>query len=598
MNFSIFLFLIGILGFISMLTLVLTKNNKWSELLLKLLKLKNNFFLSILKDRYYMGSFFSILFICYISYNYNYLESLIIYVKMFFFTIGYFLVSYIQIFVIPLYIICFFKFFNVEINNHTIKFIIIKLVTILLIRWYLFIFLGLPYITNILFLDIDLLSLFDFSRFISKGMKGLDFFIKPWLPNISTNGLESTRFNTIQSPLDEYESFIPNRNSNSPRASSVNRSVYFNSPSPSSHLSPVDVERLDSNRSLSPPVSPTMSPLFGSGSLNGSFVSSPAPLVNESPLPLALPSSPLFLDASPIPYIGSPIRSISPWFSEEYITSEWVSKGKYNPEHNTINSSVTEPKKSIICSVLPNFKPVSLYYIDPNSQQSFTIFHTTFINHYDVKSIYISEVNKYYDPVSSIWWDTVNKRWVDSRLMYSDNQDIVDYSGGKFFLRGSYSSYHLNQKLKLLEYGSSVEEKIKNLNAKNMLLLNTYEYISCNKFNATKQELDNHFLSLNEQRLKTFFLRIFKLDNVDDAHDVVIILQNRFMNDSNVREDIKYQTNSLILQILAQRTQIRVLENNIGIRYLNYSDKYHWIKPSESIIKNKISNTVYSLPSE
>ena len=251
------------------------------------------------------------------------------------------------------------------------------------------------------------MSLFDFSRFIPKGIKGLDFFIKPWLPNTSTNDLESTRFNTIQSPLDEYESFIPNRNSNSPRASfPVNQSVYLNFPSPSSHLSLVDVERLDYNRSLSPPVSPTMSPLFGSGSINGSFRGSPAPLVNESPLPLplplALPSSPLFLDASPIPYIGSPIRSISPWFSEEYITSEWVSKGKYNPEHNTINSNVTEPKKSIICSVLPNFKPVGLYYIDPNSQQSFTIFHTTFINHYDVKSIYIPEVNKYYDPVSSI----------------------------------------------------------------------------------------------------------------------------------------------------------------------------------------------------
>jgi hypothetical protein len=159
--------------------------------------------------------------------------------------------------------------------------------------------------------------------------------------------------------------------------------------------------------------------------------------------------------------------------------------------------------------------------------------------------------------------------------MYSDNQDIVDYSGGKFFVRGSYSSYHMNQKLKLLEYGSSVREKIKTLNAKNMLLLNTYEYISCNKFNATKQELDNHFLSLDEQKLKTFFLRIFKLGNVDDAHDVVIILQDRFMNNSNIREDIKYQTDSLILQILAQRTQIKVLENSIGIRYLSYSDKYN-----------------------
>jgi hypothetical protein len=40
------------------------------------------------------------------------------------------------------------------------------------------------------------------------------------------------------------------------------------------------------------------------------------------------------------------------------------------------------------------------------------------------------------------------------------------------------------------------------------------------------------------------------------------------------------------------------LENSIGIRYLSYSDKYNWIKPSESIIKDKISNTVYSLPSE
>ena len=158
--------------------------------------------------------------------------------------------------------------------------------------------------------------------------------------------------------------------------------------------------------------------------------------------------------------------------------------------------------------------------------------------------------------------------------MYTTDHDTVEYMVAKFTKKDSYSSYHLNQKLKLLEYGNLVQEKIKKINAKNVLLLNTLEYITPNKPNLTKQEIDEHFCSLDEQKLKTFFLRIYKSGSVDDVHDIVNIFNNVFLNNNNVPEGIKYQTRSLTLKLLAQRTQLREFENAIGTKYLNYSDKY------------------------
>ena len=107
-----------------------------------------------------------------------------------------------------------------------------------------------------------------------------------------------------------------------------------------------------------------------------------------------------------------------------------------------------------------------------------------------------------------------------------------------------------------------------------MLVLNTLEYISPNKLNLTQREIDEHFLSLNETKLKTFFLRIFKANYVDDVNVVVNNINDIYLNSMYVTDGVKYQTASLILQLLAQRTQIREYENIIGTKYLNYSDKY------------------------
>ncbi|MBW0569563.1 hypothetical protein O181_109278 [Austropuccinia psidii MF-1] len=208
------------------------------------------------------------------------------------------------------------------------------------------------------------------------------------------------------SPIDEHESLI--RNSNSLRSSSPvnNNNLYYNSPSPSSQLSIINPVIVGSPRSLSPPVSPTMSPLFGSISLNGSFTGSLSPALNLSPLPFS--STPALngslIELSPLPYLGSPVGSfsISLWFSDEYTTSELLRKGKFNPEYNTIESNKIESKKSLLCSVLPNFKPVGLYYIDPSSSRSFTFFNFIIINHFEAKSMYIPEVRKYYDPINSM----------------------------------------------------------------------------------------------------------------------------------------------------------------------------------------------------
>jgi hypothetical protein len=48
---------------------------------------------------------------------------------------------------------------------------------------------------------------------------------------------------------------------------------------------------------------------------------------------------------------------------------------------------------------------------------------------------------------------------------------------------------------------------------------------------------------------------------------------------------------------LAQRAQIMMLEDYVGSKFLLFSDKYTWIKPSEYMIKENKSKIVFSLPS-
>lgn len=226
---------------------------------------KQSFFMFILKDRYYIGSFFVIFFISFTFHYYNCLESIIFLTKLFIFTIGYLIYIFIQLLIVPAYIMYFFKIYGVDYNTHPVKFIIIKIVIILIIRLSLFYYLGLSCYTNILFLDLDLMSLFDYRILISKCTNRFDLFIRCFIPNtiLHDNSIKSTNFNSILSPLDVQESNIRKSKSPSP-SSSVNRNLYYNSPSPSSQLSIVNPVRLGSPRSLSPPVSSVMSPLFGS----------------------------------------------------------------------------------------------------------------------------------------------------------------------------------------------------------------------------------------------------------------------------------------------------------------------------------------------
>lgn len=357
------------------------------------------FFFFILKDRYHTGSFFIILLISFLFHYYNYLESVILLTKIFLFTLGYMIYVFIQLLLVPVYIMYLFKLYGIDIKNNKIKFIIIKIIVLVLIRLFLIYYLGLSYYINILFLDLDLLSLFDYKLLIFKVSNSYNPFIKYISNNIilSDKNIKSTSFKYIMSPIDEYESL---KKYNSPRSSSpVNNNLYYNSPSPSSHLSVVNPRITSSPRYLSPIVSPTISPLFGSISLNGSFVGSPSPLLNLSSLPISYTPP---LNVSPIAYLGSSMGSISPSFSDEYVTNESLRKGKFNPKYNTIYSNKIETNKSLLCSVLPNFKPVGLYYLDPSSSQSFTFFNFIIINHFEIKSMYIPEIHRYYDPINSI----------------------------------------------------------------------------------------------------------------------------------------------------------------------------------------------------
>lgn len=160
--------------------------------------------------------------------------------------------------------------------------------------------------------------------------------------------------------------------------------------------------------------------------------------------------------------------------------------------------------------------------------------------------------------------------------MYGNNHNIIDFEVGKFTKEGqdNFTSYFLNHKIKKLEYGKEVGEEMKKINSRNISLLNLSEYIKFEKINATKQEIENHFLSLDEQKMKTHFLRLFKLEDRCKPEFVVNVLENIFLNNNNVPEHIKNHTSSLILQLLAQRAQMTMLEDYVGSKFLLFSDKY------------------------
>ena len=161
--------------------------------------------------------------------------------------------------------------------------------------------------------------------------------------------------------------------------------------------------------------------------------------------------------------------------------------------------------------------------------------------------------------------------------MYGNNHNLVDFEKSIFTKEGqdNLTSYFLKQRLKKLEYCSSVLDEMKKINSRNISLLNLLEYIKFDKLDATKQEMENHFLSLDEKKMKTHFLRLFKKEDKCNPEFVVDVFENKFLNDNNVPEVIKIHTRSLMLQLLAQRSQMLLLEDSIGTKFLLFADKYH-----------------------
>lgn len=544
------------------------------------MKKKHELFTFILNDKYYIGSFITLFFLSYSLFNFSHIEFIINVVKIFLFSLFYCIFTIWQCLLIPIIIIIILKYYNINYKDHLLKFNITRFFLIILSRWFLFIYLGLPYITHLLFIEFDLLYIISIF-FI--GIDQLDFVLRYYFPNthckLNNNFIKPGPFSQICSPIDEYESYIPNNNSNSLDSPGV----YLNDRSPSSHLSPVVNLR---RYSLSSPISPSFSPLpISSQGSPTRVLSSTSPVPENSNIPLI--DSPLLIpsiSSSPRLSSLSSIRSISPFFSENR-SGEIISE--YNPYYNTIvnNEIAIGPDVNIS-------KLICYNYID-SSSGSIVYIKDVLLNSDNFWAIEIKEINRYYDPIKCAWWNNDLKKWVDSRIEYNNNDfSELIYPDGKFHKKNfpSYTSFFINKMVKKSGFSEHEVGELNKLNSWTMNVINLFDQIN-NELknpdyiqNSSLKDTFYNYLKKNEDLMKGRFLRLFKWENEDRKYEVVVKhLQEKYIRNNRVDENTKHYIHNLIMQLLAQRTQNRVMLNDIAYRHYEVSrgKEFEWVKPSD-----------------
>lgn len=201
-------------------------------------------------------------------------------------------------------------------------------------------------------------------------------------------------------------------------------------------------------------------------------------------------------------------------------------------------------------------------------------------------SLYIKEIDKYYDPFNSIWWHGYTGRWVDSDLYYLRGDIKVDQNVYKIKNSNKYTTLFINKSIKNLSFDENLNNSLKLINEWNIVHLNAYEYIksNSNSYNINSIEARTaNMLKLDNLSLNNYSKRLWAHDRpiryFDSIVTKLLLEQSKLRVGTAERENISI----LIEQILALKCQTLVLNKNLSSNFLllEKEKNYGWVWSSK-----------------
>ena len=281
---------------------------------------------------------------------------------------------------------------------------------------------------------------------------------------------------------------------------------------------------------------------------------------------------------------------------------------KFTPrEHRTIiESNLNEGFKAVdtfsdLMKLDSNSKKVPLTFLDAY-ENSNSFVHTIFIDHNKVRSIYIPEINKYYDPDHSIWFVEETKEWLESCILYGKNENKITYFPELKLKRSgvdSLTTYFLNKGINPLFFDDTIKKDLREINHWNLHHINMYDSIQyplVDLYQISPENYTEYLLSINEVYLKAAYMKLYAVHRPDwlfasVAEKLMVIVNNPYLDEAT-----RHNVRLFVQQLYAQRTQLRVLSDDIGQRCLLLKNKYPWIAHSEIVIEENKKNIRIKIP--
>jgi hypothetical protein len=204
-----------------------------------------------------------------------------------------------------------------------------------------------------------------------------------------------------------------------------------------------------------------------------------------------------------------------------------------------------------------------------------------------VFSLYIKEVENYYDPVHGIWWNGYTGRWIDSDLYYIRGDIRVDQSANYKIKNSSnkYTTLFISRAIKQLSFDESLKNLFNKIHQWNIVHLNAFEYITPTDRNSDNplsiEVRKSHMLKLDETSLNNYSNKLWP--NVSPVMYFDFIVSKLLWEKSKLGIGTPERENISILleQILAHKCQILVLNKNLSSNFLLLEKDYRWVRSSK-----------------
>jgi hypothetical protein len=221
-----------------------------------------------------------------------------------------------------------------------------------------------------------------------------------------------------------------------------------------------------------------------------------------------------------------------------------------------------------------------------------------------VVSLYNKEIDKYYDPVHSIWWNRPTGRWIDSDLYYlrGDIKINYNYDPRVKTSNNKYSIVFINRAIKELSFNDGTKKVLKDIADWNVVHLNAIQYIrpENSPIFTSKEVGRSYMLNLNETTIKAYAHKLWCVDRPTRYYDNIVaellLKKSEFGISRRERESICI----LIDQIIAMKCQTLYLNKCLSNYYLFLEKDYGWLQSSRVYMEEyeKRLNSMYKKPSE